>query len=140
MGTKYAGYELGVVPGSDLPDENGWSRDLVDYGNDIGGDEALTSAWSVRYFGPNGIACDVFAYVYGDDPEVVGAENVTYGVVQAWEDLRVDENGERVDDYDGESVDEGRAPSFDSIHEANAYARSLVMSDDRWKFAMSHPA
>jgi hypothetical protein len=140
MGTVIAGYELGAVPDSALPEENGWSRSSVWYGDEVGGDEALTSAWSTRYVGPNGVGCDLSAYVYGDDPEVVGAENVTYGVVQVWEDLRVDENGERDEDYDGERVDEGLAPSFATLDEANAYARSRVMADVRWQFAMSHPA
>ena len=135
MGTLIAGYELGMVPDSALPaDIDGWSRDGVDYGNEIGGDEALTSAWSARYFGPDGKAWEVSYYVYGDDPDVVGPENVTYGVVEYVEELRVDESGDRVDSFDGEREDRGLAPSFDTLEAANGYARSQCLIDSRWWF------
>jgi len=118
-----------VILGSELPaDEAGWSRDACWYGNDIGGDEALTCSWSNRYHGPDGQAADVDYYIYGEPSR-------GYGVVECVDTFTVDDEGDRTDD-EGEQSDNGLAPSFDTPAAALAYARSCAMTDSRWWFSL----
>jgi len=118
-----------VILGSELPaDEAGWSRDACWYGNEIGGDEAITCSWSNRYHGPDGQTADVDYYVYGEPSR-------GYGVVECVDTFTVDDEGDRSDD-EGEQSDNGLAPSFDSPAAALAYARSCAMIDSRWWFSL----
>lgn len=121
---------IGTIPGSYLPaDEAGWSRDVW-FGDEIGGDEAVSLAYTAYYELPltenRTQSVDASYYVYGQPGD--------YGVVESWTSYnRID--GEREDSTE-ETNDEGMAPSFRLYREALSYARSLAMADQRWIFAL----
>lgn len=112
------------------PGEQGyaWGRDGCWYGDDVGGDEAVTLAFTAHYIKPVSDEvtkrCDVSWYPYGKPG--------SYGVVEETVTYDVDANGEMIGDE--ERVDEGLAPSFETLDDALRFAKRQAENDLRWAF------
>lgn len=110
------------------PGEGGlsWGRDGCWYGGDVGGDEAVSLAFVAHYILPVSDEvtkrCDIYYYPYGKPGN--------YGVVEETQVYDVDANGEPISDQ--EIVNEGLAPSFETLDDAMAYAKKQAEIDQRW--------
>lgn len=119
---------IGPIPDSTLEADEigGWAVSAW-YGDEVGGDEAITLAYVSVYerdLGNDRTECYDFSYyVYGKPGD--------YGVVeQASHYFRQD--GER--DEEEETEYTGQAPSFQTRVKAMAHCRMLAMTDQRWIF------
>lgn len=121
---------ISPIPDTVLPaDERGWARESVWYGNEVGGDDAVTLAYTAGYvktLDDGREQCvDVHYYVYGKPGD--------YGVEEAtWSFTRTDGEGNDDDDISYE----GMAPSFRTLKDALAYARHMALADQRWCFSL----
>jgi hypothetical protein len=125
--TNEIGDDLGALPDSALPahEETGWAREVVWYGDDVGGDD-VSLAYAAYY--TKGLErCDQSYYVFGADGD--------YGVEEQIHMYRVNEEGENAEGPD-ETEYNTMAPAFDNPASALKYARKMAMCDDRWTFTV----
>lgn len=114
-------------------DENGWTREGVWYGDEVGGDDTSLAytVWYERKLPDGRSQCiDMSYYVYGvedeDDP------HGDYGVEEMFNAYHRDAEGEIEGEIEIEYV--GMAPAFTTIEAGLDYARRLALTDDRWCF------
>lgn len=115
--------------------EKGWSYEGAWYGDEFGGDDAVTPSATGYYSRPDpegthAKEClDIAYYVYGDD------EN-GYGVEECMHIYYRDAEGEPVDDArEDYTYDYGSPLNYETAEKALEVALRLGANDERWKFA-----
>lgn len=114
---------------------NGWSYEGAWYGDEFGGDAAITPSATGIYTRPDPdgeplTEClDLGYYVYGDDENGYGVELCTHVYYR-------DHSGDTVDDArESYDYDHGSPLNYETAEKALEVALRLGAEDERWKFA-----